>query len=245
MSYILDALKKNKPDNDKDKVPDLSSDHGSEFDYSNLDEESSLKRWLWPSVFSVLLLVVAILSFMLLNPSADEAYQQLIQQQVTNTSGATEDHGAGKSAASTSNPKLIENDTVAISSSVSDTATASKEPVVINKPLQVAKPVVQKVARPRATAPPQKAKQQQAGNKRTAKTNKVTKSDLPKIIYTTHIYATQPGDRFVMLNGRAYAEGDKTQEGFLIKEILENDLLIVYKGQEFTLPSLEDVNLND
>ncbi|MBV34655.1 MAG: hypothetical protein CMP47_04255 [Rickettsiales bacterium] len=240
MSYILDALKKNKPENDKDQVPDLSSDHASEYDYSNFDEENSLKRWLWPSVVMVLVLIVAILTFMLLNPSADEAYQQMAQRNVAsnnkNLSGFSDTKaGSIKSESSTATV----NPSSSSDTSMSNDATTN-EPVVVNKPLQVAEPVVQKVARPNVSArvketPPQRV--QAAKN--------VTKSDLPKIIYTTHIYATQPDDRFVMLNGRAYAEGDKTQEGFVIKEILENDLLIVYKGQEFTLPSLEDVNVNN
>ncbi|GAA0204756.1 hypothetical protein GCM10009123_10260 [Kangiella japonica] len=238
MSYILDALKKNKPDNDKEQVPDLSSDHGAEHDYHNFDEENSLKRWLWPSVVMILLLVVAILSFMLLNPSADEAYQQLIQRQVNTSINAN--NSDNESAVSTVNSSLEDNDKATISSSIRQNTSISKDAVVVNKPLQVAEPVVQKVTRSNLSAQSKKTSQQKVKT-----TTTMTKSDLPKIIYTTHIYATQPSDRFVMLNGRAYSEGDKTQEGFLIKEILENDLLIVYKGQEFTLPSLEDVNAND
>ena len=240
MSYILDALKKNKPENDKDQVPDLSSDHASEYDYSNFDEENSLKRWLWPSVVMVLVLIVAILTFMLLNPSADEAYQQMAQRNVAsnneNLSGFSDTKaGSIKSESSTATV----NPSSSSDTSMSNDATTN-EPVVVNKPLQVAEPVVQKVARPNVSA-----RVKETPQRRVQSVMKVTKSDLPKIIYTTHIYATQPDDRFVMLNGRAYAEGDKTQEGFVIKEILENDLLIVYKGQEFTLPSLEDVNVNN
>lgn len=244
MSYILDALKKNKPESDNDQVPDLSSDHASEYDYSNFDEENSLKRWLWPSVVMVLLLIVAILSFMLLNPSADEAYQQLMQHQVVNSNDSVSS-GVSDKGSSTAGSSLSEHNKVAVNSSSKSHAsmpkdTVSNEPVVINKPLQVAEPVVKKVTRLSASASPKKTTQQKV---HAAKV--VTKSDLPTVIYTTHIYATQPSDRFVMLNGHAYAEGDKTKEGFLIKEILENDLLIVYKGQEFTLPSLEDINTNN
>lgn len=178
----------------------------------------------------ILLLVVATLTFMLLNPSATEVSQQLIQsQRATSTSVASEkavtEAGPTEKSTQNNNSRLAEKQ-----------RAKPGDAVVVNKPLQVAEPVVRKVVKPSARTTPSNTRQKNTVSK------KITKSDLPKIIYTTHIYATQPGDRFVMLNGRAYAEGDKTQEGFLIKEILENDLLIVYKGQEFTLPSLEDVN---
>ena len=230
MSYILDALKKNKPGNEKEQVPDISSVHDSEYDYSDLTEESSLKRWFWPVVVMILLLLVATLTFMLLNPSAREVSQQLIQTQRTASTNATiEDvkNTAEPTEKSTqnNNSRLPEEQRI-----------KTGDAVVVSKPLKVGEPVVRKVVKPNVRTTPSSTSQKNTVSK------KITKSDLPKIIYTTHIYATQPGDRFVMLNGRAYAEGDKTQEGFLIKEILENDLLIMYKGQEFTLPSLEDVN---
>ena len=47
-----------------------------------------------------------------------------------------------------------------------------------------------------------------------------------------------------MINGRALAEGDTISDKLKVKEILENDLVVTYQGQEFVLPSLEDVNVD-
>lgn len=67
-------------------------------------------------------------------------------------------------------------------------------------------------------------------------------SELPKIIYTTHVYASKQKDRFVMLNGKAYSVGGKLSRNFWVKDILENDLLLSFKGKDYLVPALTDVN---
>jgi general secretion pathway protein B len=220
MSYILDALKKNKTNSDEDSVPDLSSEHGaSGYDYSELEEEKALNRWLWPVLVMVLLLVVAILVFMLLNPSAQQVSEDIVKQ-----------------------PILVNNQIAASAETKQEDALIADDTVITNKPLEVGEPVVSKKEKKDLKVEPSST--EQVTQNTTKSSTKITKADLPQLVYTTHIYATQAKDRFVMLNGRAYAQGDKTVEGITIKEILENDLVVIFKGQEFILPSLEDVNLN-
>lgn len=222
MSYILDALKKNKSKEDGE-VPNLSSDH-SDYNVNDLEEENSAGRWIWPIVVMVLLLTIAVLSFMLLNPSALQVSQQLVQSSV----------GVESTAEMNNTESLVEPNKPPL---------GSEETVITNKPLSVGKPVVQK--KPMNALPVKEVVKKPSNSALAESQSKtITKADLPSIIYTTHIYATQPSDRFVMLNGRAYAEGDTTAEGLVIKEILENDLVVTFKGQEFVLPSLEDVNAN-
>lgn len=225
MSYILDALKKNKSNDDKSDVPDLSSEHA----YHEFEEEKSFQRWLWPIIVMVLVLTIAVLIFMLVNPSAKEFSETVVEKKQPTATSVAQDKVITKEESNTANDSLTE---------MSGTE-------VINKPLQVAEPVVKKVRR--------SAKQERVSNSQSvaadqprsvSKARAVTKADLPQLVYTTHIYATQPKDRFVMLNGKAYAQGDSISSELRIKEILENDLVVIYKGQEFILPSLEDVNVD-
>ncbi|GAA4344281.1 general secretion pathway protein GspB [Kangiella taiwanensis] len=222
MSYILDALKKNKSGEDNNEVPDLSSEHA----YHELEEEKSFRQWIWPIIVIVLILTIGVLIFILLNPSAQHISEQLAQRQTA--------------PAVVANPPVTQTkDEVEESYK---TVEGSDDTQVVSKPLQVAEPVVRKV---RKTAMPNRTSQEstvtQAPERNT--TASLTKTDLPRLVYTTHIYATQAKDRFVMLNGKAYAQGDKISAELEIKEILENDLVVVFKGQEFVLPSLEDVNV--
>lgn len=227
MSYILDALKKDKSSKEQDKVPDLSSEH-AQYEF---EEEKGMSRWLWPVVVMLLIFTIAVLVFMLLNPSAQQVTQSIAQvAQATQVNNTVEADSSAHTATQTNNKPAQEN---------SDT-------VVTSKPLAVRKPVVERVVRKAQAVKSDIVKEEGTGSTLSSET--VTKKSLPKIIYTTHIYATQPKDRFVMLNGKAHGQGDTVitdgASNLVIKEILENDLVVVYKGQEFVLPSLEDVNAN-
>ncbi|GAA4358121.1 general secretion pathway protein GspB [Kangiella marina] len=238
MSYILDALKKNKSGDEKSDVPDLSSEHA----YQEFEEEKSLTRWVWPLVVMILVLTIGVLVFMLLNPSASHISQQWTQS--SPSSVATDaNHSAQESPSVTA--LTTETEQQSNSKVSANTPVNNSSPQIISKPLEVAEPVVQKVQRSTMTRPPRRNEKQAATPVESSGSVQITKADLPSLIYTTHIYATQPKDRFVMLNGRAYAEGDTISKDFKIKEILENDLVVIYKGQEFVLPNLEDVNVDN
>ncbi|RDX36086.1 hypothetical protein DZA50_05550 [Kangiella sp. HD9-110m-PIT-SAG07] len=219
MSYILDALKKNKPTDEQHDVPDLSSDHA----YHELEEEKSFTRWFWPIVVIVLLLAIGVLTFMLFNPSAQEVSKQWVEE--GSSSLVTQEQQ------NSSQPKMASTD---------PNNQQSDETLITNKPLDVAQPVVTKIKRSKNRVT---VNSNSANTKKDSSAKSLTHADLPSLTYTTHIYATQPKDRFVMLNGKAYAEGDKISQNLRVKEILENDLVVIFKGQEFVIPSLEDVNL--
>ena len=222
MSYILDALKKNKNNDEQSDVPDLSSEHA----HHEFEEEKSLTRWVWPIVVMVLVLTIAVLIFMLANPSAQQVSKQWVQQEQVSSSSAEESQLLQQEKANHSTQN-----------------EASNDAEVVNKPLQVAEPVVKKVRRASVVSNTNN-KQQTNQQSSPSKSTSLTQGDLPSLVYTTHIYATQAKDRFVMLNGKAYGEGDSIDVNLKVKEILENDLVVVYKGQEFVIPSLEDVNVD-
>lgn len=232
MSYILDALKKDKTNsnNEQDEIPDLSSEHA----IYEFEEEKSAIRWLWPIVVMVLVLTICVLLFMLFNPSSQQFAKYIEQQpkeviQPSQTAAAVEKGQQTETAVTDDKqPKL------------------QQESVVVSKPLEVASPVVERVER-KPVVRASNNSSQPAADQTTKSENSadaISRADLPSLVYTTHIYATQPKDRFVMLNGRAYAEGDRISNDFHVKEILENDLVVTFKGKEFILPSLEDVNVN-
>jgi len=223
MSYILDALKKNKASDEQSEIPDLSSEHA----YHEFEEEKSLTRWIWPIVVMLLVLIIGILGFMLLNPSAKEISERWTQKTSNHT--PIEEARPLSSDSNLGGKRQVERN--------------QNDTQIVNKPLEVSEPIVQKVQRRTANKSTGTSQRSKTVSKQSEQTS-VTKADLPSLVYTTHIYATQPKDRFVMLNGRAYGEGDTISQGLVVKEILENDLVVIYRGQEFILPNLEDVNVN-
>ena len=233
MSYILDALKKNKSRDEQGEVPDLSSEHA----YHEFEEEKSITRWVWPVVVMLLVLIIGVLGFMLLNPSAKEVSEQWTQKK-PNSSQLQE--SSSESSVITTGKPLTSNKAT---SDANEDSRVEGDTQIVNKPLEASEPVVQKVKR-RVTSNTRDPNQSPSNVTKQESEPAVTKADLPALVYTTHIYATQPKDRFVMINGRALAEGDTISDKLKVKEILENDLVVTYQGQEFVLPSLEDVNVD-
>ncbi len=233
MSYILDALKKNKSKDEQGEVPDLSSEHA----YHEFEEEKSITRWVWPVVVMLLVLIIGVLGFMLLNPSAKEVSEQWTQKNPN--SSQLQERSSESSVVATGKPLTPNKAT----SDANEDSRAEGDTQIVNKPLEVSEPVVQKVKR-RVTSNTRDPNQSPSNVTKQESEPAVTKADLPALVYTTHIYATQPKDRFVMINGRALAEGDTISDKLKVKEILENDLVVTYQGQEFVLPSLEDVNVD-
>lgn len=236
MSYILDALKKDRSNKGQNTVPDLSSEH-AQYEF---EEEKALSRWVWPIVVMLLVLTVGVLVFMLLNPSAQQTTKNIAQAVKPTQENKPVETGSSIQITTQANKNSIQ---------------AASTAMVTAKPLAVGKPVVERVVRKNQAVKNDSVKDDSVkddvkGKSTAGASSSITlsKQDLPTIIYTTHIYATQSKDRFVMLNGKAYSQGDTVStgaaSGLVIKEILENDLVVVYKGQEFVLPSLEDVNAN-
>lgn len=51
-----------------------------------------------------------------------------------------------------------------------------------------------------------------------------------------HAWAEDPAERFVLINLRRYAEGDRLPEGPAVRRILRNGVVLEYEGTLFTLP---------
>lgn len=59
---------------------------------------------------------------------------------------------------------------------------------------------------------------------------------LPGYRFDVHVWNADPSRRFVLLNGKRYREGDRTDEGPILVEILEDGLVIEAEGRRVRIP---------
>ena len=62
------------------------------------------------------------------------------------------------------------------------------------------------------------------------------RKDLPAIVLSMHVYAADPAQRFVVINGDRYAEGDTVKDDLTLKQILPDGVLLEFRGQRFLYP---------
>jgi hypothetical protein len=71
-----------------------------------------------------------------------------------------------------------------------------------------------------------------------------TRDEIPSIFYSSHHWSTVAAERVVTLNGQAHREGERIKPGLSLVEILEDSIVLDYRGTEFRLRSLNSwVNL--
>jgi general secretion pathway protein B len=59
------------------------------------------------------------------------------------------------------------------------------------------------------------------------------RSDIPVIKFSVLVYATDPADRFVLINGQRLGEGDSAQPGLVVKEIRRDGVIFSYRLYQF------------
>ena len=59
---------------------------------------------------------------------------------------------------------------------------------------------------------------------------------LPPLKITMHVFADDPAQRFVILDGRRHAEGATPAEGVVIREIRRDGLVLSLRGRDVLLP---------
>jgi general secretion pathway protein B len=71
-----------------------------------------------------------------------------------------------------------------------------------------------------------------------------TKDEIPSIYFSSHHWSTVASERVVTLNGEARRAGARIKPGLVLVEILEDSIVLDYRGTEFRLRSLNSwVNL--
>lgn len=259
MSYILNAIKKTESGEKDGDVPNLSSEH----QHTAFIEEDESRRWL--RLFLVVIVVLFALVIWLLLESKHNGTNletESISSEPSKAAVSGErfetNVGTGVDANERLNaaPEEIKSNPDGMnihSPGVTETVgiMIKKEPLQVQQPVVQKKvnPVVDTVSRPQATEVVASAGTQTEQTTARQPTNSkpvflaaIDHEHWPTLIYTTHIYATKPEDRFVMLNGKAYSIGDTVMKGMVVEDIMENDLLVNYQGQKVIVPGLTDVN---
>ncbi|MGB5662015.1 general secretion pathway protein GspB, partial [Eudoraea sp.] len=59
------------------------------------------------------------------------------------------------------------------------------------------------------------------------------RSDVPEIKYSVLVFATDPADRFVLINGQRLGEGDSARPGLVVKEIRRDGVVFSYRLYQF------------
>ncbi|GEM_PF-183377 len=63
---------------------------------------------------------------------------------------------------------------------------------------------------------------------------------LPSLSFSAHMYASDPQDRWVRVNGRRLEEGDKITGDLEIEEITSDNVVLNFRGQRFSMKALSD-----
>jgi hypothetical protein len=58
---------------------------------------------------------------------------------------------------------------------------------------------------------------------------------LAKLKLTVHVYAEQPGDRLVFINGSKYVQGDRIEGKAVLEEITQDGAVVSYEGRRTVL----------
>lgn len=64
----------------------------------------------------------------------------------------------------------------------------------------------------------------------------VGQAGLPALHVDVHAWAERPADRFVLINLRRYGEGDRIEEGALVRHIVPAGVILEYRGELYSLP---------
>ncbi len=70
--------------------------------------------------------------------------------------------------------------------------------------------------------------------------NRTFQEKIPAINYGAHIYSVNNDQGFVILNGAKLNIGEKMSNGIYVEKVRENDVVLSFKGQLFSLPSMKN-----
>lgn len=59
------------------------------------------------------------------------------------------------------------------------------------------------------------------------------RADIPEIKFSVLVYAGEPADRFVLINGQRLAEGDSIQQGLVVEEIRRDGVVFSFRLYQF------------
>jgi general secretion pathway protein B len=65
-------------------------------------------------------------------------------------------------------------------------------------------------------------------------------TQMPSMSFSAHMYASNPQDRWVRVNGRRLGEGEYITDGLLIKQIESEKVVLSFRERDFTMNALTD-----
>lgn len=68
----------------------------------------------------------------------------------------------------------------------------------------------------------------------------VDSDTLPPLRYSAHVYASLPEKRSIVLNGKAWSEGDSPLPNLVVEQIQQDVTIFSFNGTAFTLAALDD-----
>ncbi|HBW2831427.1 TPA: type II secretion system assembly factor GspB [Klebsiella pneumoniae] len=108
-------------------------------------------------------------------------------------------------------------------------------------PLTAAGEAAPKTPPPAPKTPPPAPKTPPPAAKASAPAAPEVDSDtLPPLRYSAHVYASLPEKRSIVLNGKAWTEGDSPLPNLVVEQIQQDVTIFSFNGTTFTLAALED-----
>ncbi len=221
MSFILDALRKSENERQQQSDAEFAT-------VPSGSDNPAPPRWLW--VLGALLIVnVVVVTGLLLRPdapAADSPAAQTMPETAPETSASNRPavRNVLESAPETS---------AAPEQSFADRVDAARQ----NQPVRTTpapEPAVEtSTPQPAYVAPAQTGEAFLLPSMQEVVANGTLQ--LPPMHIDIHVYSDTPGDRFVFINMNKYREGERLDEGPVVREITREGVALEHRGTEFFL----------
>jgi general secretion pathway protein B len=212
MSYILDALRKAERERTRGVVPGL--------DAQQAEAPPLRSRRAWPLWIGFALLVNAVVLGWLMWPQAESP---------------------SAPAASAMAPVIAKTPTAPVAPvPVAPAAPTPPTPVAEQSPevAAVPEPAPPAAAEPAAIPEPEQSAGIAEDSAAVPLWNELSpgqRAALPKVTVDVHVYADDPGQRFVLINMRRYMEGERLPEGPTLDTITEDGVILSHNGVRYRL----------
>lgn len=242
MSILLEALRKSEKNQNPPEAPDIHSD----------DESARNTESIQTGPLAILLVLALFASgwFVWNQYQAPEGVYQPPVTLSDNKPAGSNTQTAEKTTAAVNNPPASSSTEVA-GKPVERATTPVESYQQAVKNISNAKPAKKKPATPAnvqavAKSVPETKKSRPAVKKARAKPLPLEpapitywelpdsiRADVPQIKFSVLVYAKQPENRFVLINGQRLTEGDSVQPGLLIEEIQRDGVTFSYRLYRF------------
>lgn len=215
MSYILEALKKSEQERGRGESPDVQTIHSSGLQYTRQDKP------VWPYILAVVITlnVAAIIYFLI--PVAGPADTSIIAESNNPAQPVAQYLEPQQTAPATTTQKQTNSHPTAI-------ADSNHELIAQTQPRYTA-PVV----------PPTDKHGTNAAKPIRAEVIDVQdlpidiKTAIPEIVFSAHVYSSNPQQRSVVINNNFMEEGDALTSKLVLDEITSNGVIFEYEGTRF------------